>query len=503
MTRTLDRPSFAARVLPLLAPTLCAALLTPAAGARAQRPQPAAAAAAPRALVQRALDAMGGEAAARAVRSRQFDYATVNFGLGQEQWPEGPMSAAFSDFSDLWDYAGERRVMTQTLPGQPRQRVIVTRDGGMVVRGDTTRLPASAGFMTGLPRQMRQLAPERLLLDALAPESKLSAIPRRSWRGRTLAGARYVGARDTLDLWFDTATGDLAATEATADDAVLGERRTLTAFTRWRRAAGEPAVELPHQVDVFVNDRLVQSSTIRALRVNAPVDDAAFAVPDSIRALSMANVRSASAPLAVTLAELAPNVYHVTGGTHHSLAVVQDDGIVLVEAPQSDQRVRAVLDTLRARFPGKRVKLAVATHHHSDHIGGVRAAFAAGLPVMVQRQSAAYLRRVGAAPTYAARDAARRVVQDVADSATVGRGDQRVQLIAVPSSHADGMLVAYLPASRILFASDIAPGNPFFQRELIQAVRDRGIEVDRLAPGHGAVTPWATLVTQTEAAVGR
>jgi len=478
-------------------PGALATILAATAGAQGAQP-----ASTPRALVERALGAMGGEAAARAVRGRQLDFVAINFALGQEQWPEGPMSAAVTDFSESWDYAGGRRVSTQNVPGVARQRVVVTPAGGMTVRNDTTRLPAAPAFVTAFPRQMRQLAPERLLVAALAPDARLTPLARRAWRGRTLAGARYVGTLDTLDLWFDTATGRLAATETTTDDPVLGERRSFTAFTRWRRAAGEPAIELPHQMDVFVNDRLVQTSTIRTLRVNPPLDEAAFAAPDSILALSLANARHAGARPSVTLAELAPGVYHVTGGSHNSLAVVQDDGIVLVEAPQSDDRVRAVLDTLRARFPGKRMKLAVATHHHSDHIGGVRAAFAAGLPLAAHRQSAAYLRRVGIGATYAARDA-RRAVQEVADSVTVGAGDTRVLLFAVSNSHADGMLAAYVPAARILFAADIAPGNPFFQRELIDAVRARGLQVERLAPAHGAVTPWETLVQQTEQAVGR
>ena len=62
--------------------------------------------------------------------------------------------------------------------------------------------------------------------------------------------------------------------------------------------------------------------------------------------------------------------------------------------------------------------------------------------------------------------------------------------------HADGMLIVYLPEERILIEADaFTPGaaeSPF-ATNLLQQVRDLGLEVDRIAPVHGRVVPLSEL----------
>ena len=65
-------------------------------------------------------------------------------------------------------------------------------------------------------------------------------------------GVRYAIGADTMNLWFDRPTGLLVVTESVTDDGVLGDRRTLTWYTRWQDAGG---VQLPRQVDTEVNGR--------------------------------------------------------------------------------------------------------------------------------------------------------------------------------------------------------------------------------------------------------
>ena len=79
----------------------------------------------------------------------------------------------------------------------------------------------------------------------------------------------------------------------------------------------------------------------------------------------------------------------------------------------------------------------------------------------------------------------------------LGAGETAVQLIELPTTHAQGMLAAYVPSLRILFVSDVlTPGPtlaPLGSRELVAMVRARGLSVDRVVGGHGGIAPWADV----------
>lgn len=80
---------------------------------------------------------------------------------------------------------------------------------------------------------------------------------------------------------------------------------------------------------------------------------------------------------------------------------------------------------------------------------------------------------------------------------SVGSGDARVVLVTLPSVHAEGILAAYVPSARLLFASDVlTPGPtlaPLGSAEVVALARSRGHAVDRVAGGHGGVANLADV----------
>lgn len=453
----------------------------------------------PRDIVARAVAAMGGESAVRGLRGLALTGYTATFALGQEETPASPARATFTIGNQTTDYAGTRQVATnevRNVAGAVNKVRRVTAGGIGMLETNGVPAPDNPGAVANAERGMRR-APERLMIAALDNPAALRRLPARTWRGETLAGVRYASGPDTVNLYFDGRSGLPVLMETVTDDPILGDRRTLTAFTRWQDAGG---ILYPRQSDIEVNGRLQTHSVFTAVTVNSALADSLFAIPDSIASRAQRSSPTPP-PVVVTLVELAPNVWRAEGGSHHSLVVDQGARLVVVEAPLSAARMEAVLDTLRARFPGKPIGLVINTHHHWDHASGLRTAMGAGLPVLTHARNASFVRGIAAAPKTVRPDALSRrppprrpIVTTVEDSVVVGAGDGRIVVYRLPSAHAEGLLAAYLPAARILFQSDVvnaAPTPPAAgSAELVRFARARGISVDRVAGGHGVVLAW-------------
>jgi glyoxylase-like metal-dependent hydrolase (beta-lactamase superfamily II) len=86
-------------------------------------------------------------------------------------------------------------------------------------------------------------------------------------------------------------------------------------------------------------------------------------------------VRTATVPpVRVDSTKLAEGVYYLAGGSHHSVAVEFRDFTAVVEAPQDERRVLAVIEAVYKLIPIAHSRV-VNSHHHFDHPGGIRTIF--------------------------------------------------------------------------------------------------------------------------------
>lgn len=457
----------------------------------------------PPALIRRAVEAIGGEAALRGLRNKAIEFHSASFGLGQEETPGSPPRATLSYGGSTTDYAGGRMLVQQevrVVTGQiNRQRQIIRAGMGLTDNNGNLSLAQPAAVAAAL-RGM-SLQPERLLLAALENPGGLSPLRPGSFRGETLDGVRLALPQDTLNLWFDRPTGRLTVSEVLTDDGVLGDRRTLTWYTRWQDAGG---LMLPRQFDTEVNGRLLSNNVVTSITLNQPLDESAFVIPDSLVARAPTAGPAGPPPVTVNLVELAPGVWRAEGGSHHSLVVDQGRTLLVVEAPQSAARSKAVLDTLRRRFPDHRVSAVVATHHHHDHSGGLREYMARNIPVIAHSRNVAFVRGIALARKTVAPDALSRtrrapLVRGVGDSLALGQGAGQVVLYPLESAHAEGILGTWVPSARIVFTSDVlspAAGQPPARpgsAELAAFARRYRLEPARFAGGHGAVIEWSAV----------
>ena len=227
--------------------------------------------------------------------------------------------------------------------------------------------------------------------------------------------------------------------------------------------------------------------------------------PDNLAAPAEALAAAVPGPpvVNVTTEALAPGVWFLAGQSHHSVAVAFEDRLVLIEAPHSEARARAVLAKARELRPGTPVTHLVLSHHHFDHSAGLRAAIAGDLTVITQTGNADFVSAMAARPFTRAPDALARGpqpvrVESVDDTRTISDRTRSLVLHHVAGNpHSDTLLMAYLPKERLLIEVDaFSPGGSYhpYAANLLAHVERLKLAVDRVVPLHGAVVPWAELV---------
>jgi glyoxylase-like metal-dependent hydrolase (beta-lactamase superfamily II) len=174
------------------------------------------------------------------------------------------------------------------------------------------------------------------------------------------------------------------------------------------------------------------------------------------------------AQVTVTSTQLAPGVFYLTGGSHHSVAVEFRDYVALVEAPLNQARTLAVFDAVRKMYPNKPVKYVVNSHNHFDHFGGIRTAFHEGATIITHSSNMDFYKnevlshepwtlepdRLSLYPPTEYDEGYQFEIVD--SSFTLSDGARILQVFHVQGSpHAEGMVMAYLPQEKILIEADV------------------------------------------------
>jgi glyoxylase-like metal-dependent hydrolase (beta-lactamase superfamily II) len=207
---------------------------------------------------------------------------------------------------------------------------------------------------------------------------------------------------------------------------------------------------------------------------------------------------------------VAGNLYMAEGDTelmaYTSIIADTAEGIYVIEPVLHHYRSEAVIEAIREQFPGKPILGIIATHHHMDHLGGLRTYAAETGKVYIGAAGADFVRK--------SLDKKNTVFPDVLDSSdkeveviavsenlTIGSGDDAFELIPYPTTHTEDLLVIYFPATKSLAIGDIFNGemsdglrfyNPETKNILVGRaeklkafIADRGMEVDTILTVHG------------------
>jgi glyoxylase-like metal-dependent hydrolase (beta-lactamase superfamily II) len=312
-------------------------------------------------------------------------------------------------------------------------------------------------------------------------------------QGRAIAFA--VPGRYTVKATLD-GNNLVEKVEAVLSNPVVGDMPMEVVYADYRDFGG---VKVPTRIRQAGGGFPAVDLTVSDVKPNAAVD---IQVPDSIRQATMPYARVASE-------QAADGVWYVAGGSHHSVVIEMKDHIVVVEGPLNDERATAVIAEARRLAPGKPIRFVINSHHHFDHSGGLRAFAAEGIPVITHDSNRAFFESALMAPATITPDkqqgSRRKVaVEGVGAKRVLTDGTRSVEIHHMAgSTHADGMLIVYLPKERLLIQADaFTPGPPNapapaiinpLSVNLADNITRLNLSVDRLLPLHGRIVPLADL----------
>ncbi len=481
-----------------------------------------------KAVIEESATAMGGWANIDAVKGQEILTGGGDWEPMQAKAPTAdPLQVDIFGQTILIDLEKNRVKVTNDgkrsypAPGPVKFTEILTPEAAMLqttaADGKVTSERLHPSRLATRLRDMNRLPIRVLKVAKAAPELTRAADV--TVGKKTYHVLKYKDSGLAVELHIDTFNKLPARVIYTEDDPIYGDTQNELSYDDFKVV---DSVRLPNVYVTFLNGKKIREERIRTLINNPKLDEASFAIPDDVKAqpengeriVSQWTLRRAAIgvgyqdfgrPQTVKLDELAKGVYHVTGGTHHSLAVEMKDHVVVVELPLFDERSAAVIKAIEEKIPGKPIRYGVITHYHIDHSGGLRGYAAKGVTLLAEESIVQFVKETLSMPHMVRPDSLAKAggnkgaVEGVKQARELTDGERTIQLIAIPNGHADAMLAAYLPKEKLIFVSDLyTPGGAVAAGDANAVAFNAAIEkaklsVDRVVGGHGGVGPYKDL----------
>src|SRR5436309_5753972 len=447
--------------------------------------------------VQTAADALG---AAR-IKTLQFTGSGQNFSVGQnytpaEAWP--PVTVKSYTASMNYDTGSMRVELVREMGA------VMPRGGGgpffgeqrqvQVVSGNYAwNVPPAAGNAPAPPPQANpdsQL--ERMLALWATPQGFVKAAMANKATTRNARGGTEVsftvGGKYKMTGTVN-AQGQVEKVQTWIDHPIVGDMPVETTYTGYKNFG---SVMFPSRIVQTQDGYPSLELTISMVTANSPVD---ITVPDNVRSFTPPPVR-------VDSKKMGDGVYYLTGGSHHSLAVEMRDHIVVLDVPNNEARATAVLAKAKELIPNKPIRFVVTSHHHWDHLCGIRSAMDEGATIVTHQSNKAFLERVAKTPHTINPDrlaASKKAVkiQTVGEKGQLSDGARTIELHLLKGyEHTGDMLVVYLPKEKLLaepdaFTPPTQPGTPLirtavpFAKALHDNIQRLKLDVQVITPFHG------------------
>ena len=452
-----------------------------------------------REVLDRAVAANGGAEALRAVKVVRLKLSGKTYPRLQMTTPAAPFEGGSFAETLLVDLEENRLRLEQEFGGFgfDGNNTIAIVDGAGSVYDNRARtitpIPAEQATQQQFIQYHRRL-PNLLLRQALNNTNSLRYLGEDQFDGRRHEVVTFV-MPDTqqVALYIDAQSGLISKYELIFVDSLTGEEASEIIFGDYQKVGN---YQLPRRWQNRLAGEVNADYAAQA-EINPAITDDSFRVA----AAGYAEVKPVPTNLEEKVEELADGVHviqNVAGQNQNSLAVGFADYVAVVEAPGSSDGADAVIKRIKELFPGKPIRYVAMTHHHGDHIGGMRSFIAEGATVITTAANRPVIEEMAAAkqndrlsreprkPQFLLLENGRRVLEDAT---------RKLELINIgPNPHAREMVIAWLPAEKVVFQGDLffVPNNdaPFGPPQpstvsFAKKLRELGLTAERIAAVHG------------------
>ncbi len=353
------------------------------------------------------------------------------------------------------------------------------------------------------------LTPWGFIKGAMAPGANPTMVTRHEYGGRSTVISFIAFGKYRINGTINP-DGMLERVQTWVPNPVVGDMYYENVYTQYQEVGG---VQIPrfhqHQdyddganaPNVSGGDHAFGLETVSDLQAN--VANAALTVPDAVQSARVPPVR-------VESQRLSDGVWLVGGGSHHSVAVEFDDHVVVIEAPLNEARSLAVIAEVYRLIPDKPIRFIVTTHHHWDHLGGLRAYAHEGATVVTHESTKPYYQEVlRAGPWLLEPDrlslyppeewSEGYIFETVNEKYVLADRTRTVELYNVQGlAHVAGMLIAYLPREKIVVQADLysstAQAPDASARSLQRNLERLALDVETIVGIHGSPVPMSQFV---------
>ncbi len=459
-------------------------------------------------IVQACAEAMGGADAIKSLETIHLKGTLENTPRYQMPTVDPPHKPSHTQEDLVYDLKGSRFFAEQVNHGfgfDGWNKIAIKNGEGQNFdfRARTVTHLDSAAVNTPQYGQFYRRLPILIVRDALSRPLTLRYLGDDNFNGRKQHVVTYVHTDGgAIALYIDASTKLVTKYELLYPDGMTGDEAAELIY--------DPYVESgKFKVPTGMTQRLagdVSAQWKYKVTFNEPVADSTFQLASD----GFTEIPNVVTPPPMSVEKLGKGVYlvqNIGGAFYNMLAVEFKDYVVTMEAPNTTGQTESAIKKIREQIPDKPIRYASFTHHHNDHMGGIRALIEEDATIVTTPGNRKLVAEYAAAKQKdsLAKNPKPAKIEVIENGKRVFTdGEQTIELYDIgPTSHAKEMLVAYLPNEKLIYQGDLffAPFDdkiPVGPAQLLTTefgawLQKSGLQVQRIAAVHGKTVNYDVL----------
>jgi glyoxylase-like metal-dependent hydrolase (beta-lactamase superfamily II) len=406
-----------------------------------------------------------------------------------------------------WDVGG---LPGLRVPERPKDWLEIPFPPSVKKPGDPIRQPDGDGLQSHSEMDRLEqiwLTPHGFVIGAMKAND--TVVKQQAIDGKKFQVISWTGPNTAKITGYIGEDNLVAKVETLMDHPMYGDEHVVRTYDYYEDRNG---VQFPaHMVETITTPALRGKKGlgvelfVTEVKGNIPVD---LAVPKGVRETPPAP------PATIMTQKIGDGLYYIAGQNDCSLAVEFKDFITLVEGPLNDARSLALIDELKKLIPQKPIRYVINTHPHVDHTGGIRTFAALGATIITQQANKEFIEALLQTPHTLIPDTLQKTpnakfrVEGVEQNRVIADGGRRIEIYHMEGSlHSSAMLMTYLPKEKILTEGDpwtpgmvaVKPTDRPYERccdaqNIYDNVKRLHLDVKTIAPIHGRVDTWEHLL---------